>query len=79
MLAAQVVCHPHLHLHACLMHELDMLVFTLTWQRLHVFSGDQVAHATWSLADTHDSSSATQNVPLKSAQQERNTDQKQDM
>ena len=27
MLAAQVVCHPHLHLHTCLVHELDMLGF----------------------------------------------------
>ena len=60
MLAAQAVCHPHLHLHlhlhACLVHELDMLVFALTWQRLHVFLGDQVARATWPLADMQDSS-----------------------
>ena len=33
MLAAQVVCHPHLHLHACLVHGLDVLVFALTWLR----------------------------------------------
>ena len=52
MLVPQVVCHPHLHLHACLVHELGMLVFALTWQKFHVSSGDQVAHATWSLADT---------------------------
>ena len=56
MLAAQVVYHPHLHLHPCLVHGLDVLVFALTWQRLHVSSGDQVAHATWSLAETQDSS-----------------------
>ena len=63
----------------CSMHELDMLVFALTWRRLHVSSGDQVAHATWSLADTQDSSSPTQYVPWWSAQLERNTDQKLDM
>ena len=27
MLAAQVVYHPHLHLHVCLVHELNMLGF----------------------------------------------------
>ena len=36
MLAAQVVYHPQLHLHPCLVHEVDLLVFALTWQRLHV-------------------------------------------
>ena len=60
MLAAPVVCHPHLHLDACLVHELDMLVFALTYRRLHVSSGDQVARATWLLADTEDSSSPKQ-------------------
>ena len=81
MVAAQVVYHPHLHLHLhpCLVHELDRLVFALTWQRLHVSSGDQIAHATWSLADTQDSSSPTQYVPAWSTQLERNTDQKLDM
>ena len=84
-LATQVVCHLHLHLHLhpCLVHglvhELDMMVFALTWQRLHVSLGDQVAHATRSLADTQDSSSPTQYVPLWSAQLERNTDQKLNM
>ena len=35
----QEVGHPHHHLHACLMHELDVLVFALTWQKLHVSLG----------------------------------------
>ena len=74
---AQVVCHPHLQ--ACLVHQLDMLVFPLTKQRLHVSTVDQVAHATWSLADSQDSSCPTQYVPSWSAQLERNTDQKLDM
>ena len=38
----QEVCHPHLHLHACLVHERDVLVFALTWQRLHVSLGEQI-------------------------------------
>ena len=41
-----------------------MLVFAVTWQKLHVSLGDQIAHATWSLAGTQDSSSPTQYVPL---------------
>ena len=45
-------------------------------RRLHVSSVDQVAHATRSLAETQDSSSAIHNVPLWSAQLERSTDQK---
>ena len=79
MLTAQVVYHPYLHLPACLVHELDMLVFALTLQRLQVSLGDQVAHATWSFADTQDSSGPTQYVPLWGTQPERNTDQKLDM
>ena len=75
--AAQGVSH--LHLHTCRVHDLDMLFFALTWQRLHVYLSDQVAYATWSLADTQDSSSPTQYVPLWSTQLERNTDQKLDM
>ena len=39
MLAAQVVCHPHLQLHACLVHELDMLFFALTWQKVTCLFG----------------------------------------
>ena len=39
MLAAQVVGHPYLHLHPCLVHELDMQVFDLTLQRLRVLLG----------------------------------------
>ena len=39
-------------------------VFALTWQRLHVSLGDQIAHATWSLPDAQDSSSPTQYVPF---------------
>ena len=46
-------------------------VFALTWQRLHVSLGDQVAHAPWSLARTQDSSSPTQYVPLWSTQLEK--------
>ena len=38
----------HLYLRPRLVHELDRLVFALTWQRVHV-SGDQIAHATWSV------------------------------
>ena len=36
MLVAQVVYHPHLHLHPCLVHELDRLVFALTWHTGYV-------------------------------------------
>ena len=77
MLAAQVVSHPHLHLHACLSWICCFLA--LTWQRLHIFLGDQVVPATWSLADTHESSGPTQYVPLWSTELEGNTDQKLDM
>ena len=54
-------------------------VFALTWQRLHVSLGDQVAPAPWSLAGTQDSSSPTQYVPLWSTQLERPTSEKLDM
>ena len=79
MLAAQVVYHPHLHLDSGLVHELDKLVLAMTWQSLHFSSCYQVAHATWLLPDTQDSSNPTQFVPLWSAQLERNTDQKLDI
>ena len=41
-----------------------MLVFALTLQRLHVFLRDQIAHSTWSWAESW------------SVQLERNTDQR---
>ena len=54
-------------------------VFALTRQRLHVSLGDQIAHATWSLGDSQDSSSPTQYVPLWSTQLEMSAGQKLDM
>ena len=61
--AAQGVYHLLL-LHARLVYELDILVFTVTWHKLHVSLGNQIAHATWSLAGTQDSSGPTQYIPL---------------
>ena len=55
------------------------MVFVLTLQKLHVSLGYQIAHATWPLADTQESSNPTQYVPLWSTQLERNTSQKLDM
>ena len=76
-LAAQGV--HHLRLRVYLENELDMLVFAPTEQKLHVSSGEQIAHTTWFLAGTQDSSGPTQYVELWTTQLERSTGQKLDM
>ena len=70
--------HPHLDLHPCLVHELDRLVLTLTWQRLHVSSGDQIASRDLVVA-WYARFVSTQYVQLWSAQLEKNTDNKLDI
>ena len=47
---------------ACLVHELDMLVFALTWRQGYM--SPWVTHATWSLVDAQDSSGPTQKSPI---------------
>ena len=49
------------HLHQVLVRELDLLIFALIVQRLHVFLGEETAHSI--LAGTQDSSSPEQYVP----------------
>ena len=58
---------------------ITLLVFPLTWHKLHVSLGDQIAHATWSWADTQDSSIPTQCVPFWSTQLDKSKCQKLDM
>ena len=60
-----------------LVRELDMLIFALTVQKLHVSLGEETAHAI--LAGTQDSSSPEQHVPEWSIQLARSTSQKPDM
>ena len=67
----------HLRLRPFLVCELDMLIFLPIEKKLHVSSGEQIAHATF--AGTQDSSSPTQFVPLWSTQLEKSTSQKLDM
>ena len=57
--------------------ELETLIFAPIRQKLHVSSGERIAHAI--LAGTQDSSNPTQNVPLWSIQLEKSTSQKLDM
>ena len=71
MLAAHVVCLVHELECAGLRSDMAKVTMSLRVTR--------VAHATWLLADTQDSSSPTQYVPLWSAQLERNTVQKLDV
>ena len=47
----------HLHLFPVLVRELDMLIFARIKQKLHVSSGEWIAHAIWD--DTQDSSCPT--------------------
>ena len=67
----------HLRLRPVLVCELDMLIFAPIEKKLHVSSGEQIAHATF--AGTQDSSSPTQYVTLWSTQLEKSTSQKLDM
>ena len=64
----------HLQIHVC---ELDMPIFAPIEQKLHVSSVEQIAHAIW--ADTQDSLSPTQHVPLWNVRLEKSTSQKLDM
>ena len=64
----------HFHLRPVLVCELDMLIFAPMEQKLHVSSGEQIAHAI--LAGTQDSSNPTQHVPLWSTKLEKSTSEK---
>ena len=67
----------HLHLRPVLVCELDMLILAPMEQKLHVSSGEQIAHEI--LAGTQDTSNPTQYVELRSTQLEKSTSQKLDM
>ena len=65
------------HLRPVLVCELDMLYFALSVRKLHVFLGEETAHAI--LAGMQDSSNPKQDVPLWSIQLEKSASQKLDM
>ena len=67
----------HLRLRPVLMCEMDLLIFAPIEQKLHVSSGEQIAHVI--LAGTQDSSSPTQYVPLWRTQLEQSTNRKLDV
>ena len=69
----------HLRLRVWFVCGLGVLVLALKWQTSHVSLDDQIAHSTWSFADTQESSGPMQRVPLWSTQLEKRTSQEMDM
>ncbi len=67
----------HLHLRPVLVCDLDMQIFSVREQKLHVSWGEQIAHAV--LADMQDSSSPALCVPLWNIQLGKSRRQKLDM